>query len=44
MGKAEGGGSRGEAEADPIGGGKEADRGGAESTVGEDEERRTIVE
>ena len=34
----------GATEADHIGGGKEADRGGAESTVGEDEERRDVVE
>jgi hypothetical protein len=39
MGKAEG-----NTEADHNIGGKEADRDGAESTVGEDEERRTIVE
>ena len=38
MGKAQGGRSRGEAEENDLGGGQEAHRGGAESTVGEGEE------
>jgi len=38
MGKAQGGRSRGEAEENDLGGGKEAHRGGSASTVGEGEE------